>query len=111
MAPPIGTSDWHLRLVPQFEARRRLLNRVDSEKLRSWGIEAEATWQASRGESRRFQPLWRVKAREEGRLRVVASRARTGSGHRSQAEATVNWAHILNALKDSETAEDRKLAR
>ena len=33
-----------------------------AEKLRGWGIEAEATRQATRGENRNFDPLWRVKA-------------------------------------------------
>lgn len=82
-----------------------------AEKLRGWGIEAEATRQASRGESRSFEPLWRLKAREEGRLLVAPSGTRAGSGQRSRAEAMVSWAHILKALKDSESPEDQRLAR
>ena len=41
-----------------------------AEKLRGWGVEAEATRQATRGRSRNYEPLWRKKAREDGRLRT-----------------------------------------
>src|ERR1019366_10044142 len=37
-----------------------------AERLREWGIDAEATRQATRGQSRGYLPLWRIKAREEG---------------------------------------------
>ena len=39
-----------------------------AEKLRDRGVEAEATRQATRGRSRNYDPLWRIKAREDGRL-------------------------------------------
>ena len=41
---------------------------VFAEKLREWGVDAEATRQASRGVTRNYEPLWRLKAREDGRL-------------------------------------------
>src|SRR6478609_1146352 len=40
-----------------------------AEKLRGWGIEAEATRQATRGATRNYPSLWQAKARDEGRLR------------------------------------------
>jgi hypothetical protein len=40
-----------------------------AEKLRGWGIDAEATRQASRGVDRNYPSLWRKKAAEEGRER------------------------------------------
>jgi hypothetical protein len=42
-----------------------------AEKLRGHGVEAEATRQATRGRSRNYDPLWRLKAREDGRLRTA----------------------------------------
>ncbi|MFG6428855.1 relaxase/mobilization nuclease domain-containing protein [Pelomonas parva] len=82
-----------------------------AEKLRGWGIEAEATRQASRGESRNFEPLWRIKAKEEGRLRTASVAMKTGrAGTLSRADAMVSWAHIMKALAASEVAEDRQLA-
>ena len=82
-----------------------------AEKLRGWGIEAEATRQASRGESRNFEPLWRIKAKEEGRLRAASVATKTGRvSTLRRAEAMVSWAHIMKALTASEVAEDRKLA-
>ncbi|MEO6277360.1 relaxase/mobilization nuclease domain-containing protein [Roseateles sp.] len=83
-----------------------------AEKLRGWGIEAEATRQASRGESRNFEPLWRVKAKQDGRLNVTHAATKTGpQAQSSRAEAMVSWAHILKALAASEVAEDRLLAK
>ena len=41
-----------------------------AEKLRGWGIEAEATRQLVRGDVRNYPPLWRIKARAEGRERT-----------------------------------------
>jgi hypothetical protein len=69
------------------------------EKLRAWGVEAEATRQATRGESRNFDPLWRVEAKQEGRLRQSGAKAKTGQRHwDSRAEAMKGWAHIIKAL-------------
>lgn len=83
-----------------------------AEKLRGWGIEAEATRQASRGESRNFEPLWRLKAKQDGRLRGGQAAAKTGkAAHRSRADAMVSWAHILKALATSEQEADRELAK
>jgi len=82
-----------------------------AEKLRGWGVEAEATRQATRGESRNFDPLWRVKAKQEGRLRQTSAAAKTGQRHwDSRAEAMKGWAYIIKALVASESPEDRKLA-
>jgi hypothetical protein len=82
-----------------------------AEKLRGWGIDAEATRQASRGENRNFEPLWRIKAKEEGRLRTASVATKTGrSGTLSRADAMVSWAHIMKALAASEVAGDRELA-
>ena len=39
-----------------------------AEKLRGWGIDAEATRQRTRGQVRNYEPIWRVKAAAEGRL-------------------------------------------
>jgi hypothetical protein len=82
-----------------------------AEKLRGWGVEAEATRQATRGESRNFDPLWRVKAKQEGRLRQTGTAAKTGQRHwDSRAEAMKGWAYIIKALVASESPEDCKLA-
>ena len=50
-----------------------------AERLREWGIDAEATRQASRGEHRNRDELWRIKAREQGRLRKNGRRKRVAS--------------------------------
>jgi len=50
-----------------------------AEKLRERGIEAEATRQATRGRSRNFEPLWRITAREDGRLRTSRPTAKSGT--------------------------------
>lgn len=82
-----------------------------AEKLRGWGVEAEATRQATRGVSRNFDPLWRVKAKQEGRLRQPGTSVKTGPRHwESRAEAMTGWAYIIKALLASESPEDRMLA-
>ncbi len=50
-----------------------------AEKLRGYGIEAEATRQATRGRNRNYDPLWRMKAREDGRLRTTRPAAKSGA--------------------------------
>jgi hypothetical protein len=40
-----------------------------AEKLRGYGIDTEATRQATRGVTRNYEPIWRTKAREAHRLR------------------------------------------
>ncbi|MFG6439056.1 relaxase/mobilization nuclease domain-containing protein [Roseateles sp. LKC17W] len=82
-----------------------------AEKLRGWGIEAEATRQASRGESRNSEPLWRIKAKEEGRLRAASVTIKAGrAATLSRADARVSWAHIMKALAASEVAGGHELA-
>jgi hypothetical protein len=79
-----------------------------AEKLRGWGVEAEATRQATRGESRSFDPLWRVKAKQEGRLRQSGAVTKSGQRHwDSRADAMRGWAYIIQALVA--VGADRKL--
>jgi hypothetical protein len=40
-----------------------------AERLREWGVDAEATRQATAAQRREYLPLWRIKAKEEGRER------------------------------------------
>lgn len=84
-----------------------------AEKLRGWGVEAEATRQATRGESRRFDPIWRLKARDEGRLAAAApSTAKSGEAYTdSRLRAMEAWVRIGEALKLSDLADDQARAR
>ena len=83
-----------------------------AEKLRGWGVEAEATRQATRGATRHFDPIWRMKARQEGRLREGGGRAKSGDRHqRSRNGALEAWAHIAQALQASEIPHDRALGQ
>ncbi|HEY1128891.1 MAG TPA: conjugal transfer protein TraS [Roseateles sp.] len=83
-----------------------------AEKLRGWGIEAEATRQATRGENRSYESLWRLKARQEGRLRAQPAMPERGLiASRGRADAMVNWAHILKALAASEVDGYRELGK
>lgn len=76
-----------------------------------YGIEAEASRQATRGENRRFESLWRVKARDEGRL--LATRPPVKSGDAcltSRNEAFLAWRHIMEVLTQSDRPDDQALA-
>jgi hypothetical protein len=82
-----------------------------AEKLRGHGIEAEATRQATRGRTRNFEPLWRIKAKEDGRLHT--SRETTKRSTRTvatRAAAIDAWREIARALAASGGKSDRELA-
>ncbi len=83
-----------------------------AEKLRGYGVEAEATRQATRGRNRNYDPLWRLKAREEGRLHTArpATKSSAQAGT-TRAEAVEAWMHIGRALALSGDPADRQLAR
>jgi hypothetical protein len=82
-----------------------------AEKLRDWGIDAQATRQATRGQVRNYQRIWRVKAAEEQRLDKVRAPVRSGEGfEKSQAYAKEAWDRIVEGLAQSESPEDRTLA-
>ena len=81
-----------------------------AEKLRGWGIDAEATRQATRGENRNYESPWRIKAEREGRLRTPLRAIKTGAAAtKSRADALVAWAKITLALDASGRPEDRRL--
>jgi hypothetical protein len=83
-----------------------------AETLRGHGIEAEARRQATRGRTRNYDPLWRVKAREDGRLRTTRIGAKGGSQARAtRAEAVDAWEQVGQALATSGDLADRTLAR
>jgi hypothetical protein len=83
-----------------------------AEKLRERGVEAEATRQATRGRSRNCDPLWRIKAREDGRLRSSRPTAKSSAQARTtRAEAVEAWMQVGRALATSAEKADRDLAR
>ena len=82
-----------------------------AEKLRDHGVEAEATRQATRGRTRNFDPLWRVKAKEDGRLRTSRSTTKRSAGTVATRAAAVDaWREIARALAASGDKSDRDLA-
>lgn len=82
-----------------------------AEKLRGHGVDAEATRQATRGRSCNYDPLWRIKAREDGRLREGRASSNAGKPSRSTAGAIHAWTQLGKALEASGDAGDRSLAR
>jgi hypothetical protein len=83
-----------------------------AERLREWGIDAEATRQASRGEYRNRDELWRIKAREQGRLRKVRPSKKSGEAPRlTRQESLDAWRQIFQALANSTSKDDQALAK
>ena len=84
---------------------------VFAERLRGWGIEAEATRQVTRGEQRSYPRLWRKKASEQGRVQTPGAAEKSGqrfsNSHRQALEA---WVRIKDALSKSDEPADRQLA-
>lgn len=82
-----------------------------AEKLRGYGVEAEATRQATRFQTRNTEHLWRLKAREDGRLRKARPEDKSSPKSKStRTEALRAWLHIGQALAMSSDARDVKLA-
>lgn len=82
-----------------------------AEKLRGYGVEAEATRQATRGSNLSHPDLWQLKANEAGRLRKARPSVASGDKVRtSRTEALKGWLLIGRALAGSPDARDVKLA-
>jgi hypothetical protein len=83
-----------------------------AERLRGYGVEAEATRQATRGETRNYEPLWRVKAREDGRLRTSRAVNKSSPQARvTRADAVEAWMQVSGTLAVSGDQADRDLVR
>ncbi len=83
-----------------------------AEKLRGHGVDAEATRQATRGRNRKHDDLWRIKARQEGRLLTTRTGGKSSSQARTtRSEAAKAWVHVGDALARSGDFDDRELAR
>ena len=82
-----------------------------AEKLRGWGIDAEASRQTTRGVDRNYPSLWRKKASEANRERKPRPERKSGlSATASRREAGTAWAHIAAALRASADPADRACA-
>ena len=83
-----------------------------AEKLRGHGVEAEATRQATRGRTQNYDPLWRIKAREDGRLRTNRLTTKfSANAMAARAAARDVWREMALALAASGDKSDRDLAQ
>lgn len=111
----------HVHLAVRAEGRdRRRLNprkqdlrrwrEVFAEKLRGWGIEAEASSQVTRGSRHRTERLWQRKAYDDGRGSQRGSYvdAKPTPARRHAAQA---WCEIAKALASSDDVADRELGQ
>jgi hypothetical protein len=82
-----------------------------AERLREWGVDAEASRQAARGVVRNYPGLWRKKAAEEGRERQARPERKKGAAtDASRRSAGQAWALIAQALRGSPDPKDQGLA-
>lgn len=97
------------RLNPRKQDLRRW-REVFAEKLRGWGIEAEASAKVTRGSRHYNERLWQRKARENGqaRERGEGADAKLTPARRHAARA---WCEIAKALASSDDIEDRALGQ
>jgi hypothetical protein len=83
-----------------------------AEKLRDRGIQAEATRQFTRGANRSHDALWRIKAKDDDRLRNAGADVKTGKTYElSRRETLTAWAHVVVALEYSDDPWDQSLAK
>jgi hypothetical protein len=100
------------RLSKRLTPRKADLHRwreTFADKLREHGVDSEATRQATRGLGQDYDPLWRVKAREDGRLLRNGRSEKSGTVVGAM-RAVEGWMHIGQALARSSDPADRKLA-
>jgi len=82
-----------------------------AERLREWGVDAEATRQAVRGVARNYPDLWRKKAEEEGREHKKRPEHKVGeAATATRRSAGKAWAVIAEALRASTAPADQRLA-
>lgn len=80
-----------------------------AEKLRGWGVEAEASARVVRGQGRGGEPLWRIKAREDRREHRSAARQSDSGASVKFGVAGEAWARLASALSASEDSRDRSI--
>ena len=115
-----GNPHVHLSVKAESKDGRRLNPRkadlhrwreTFAERLREWGVDAEATRQAVRGAVRNYPDLWRKKAAEEGRERKKRPERKLGeAATATRRSAGKAWAHIAEALRASAHPADQRLA-
>jgi hypothetical protein len=81
-----------------------------AERLRGYGVDAEASRQAVRGRCRNPDALWRLKALEEGRLNKLRDSSVRTHASEGYLKALHAWRHIGHALAGSPDAKDVRLA-
>jgi hypothetical protein len=83
-----------------------------AEKLRGYGVEAEATRQVTRGRNQRPEALWRLKAATDERLRTRRSTAKEALPmSTTRSGSTEAWMQIGRALAESGHQADTLLAQ
>ena len=82
-----------------------------AEKLRGWGIDAEASRQATRGVARNYSSIWQGQAASRGGLHRPLKTTKSGAAaDASRAHARTAWSAIAEVLRDSPEHDDRALA-
>ena len=95
------------RLNPRKEDLRRW-RETFAERLRGWGIEAEASSQITRGTRHRNERVWERKTGLPRQERSARAEALPGGIRRQALQA---WAEIMRAIAASPEESDRKLAQ
>jgi hypothetical protein len=99
------------RLNPRKEDLHRW-RETFAEKLRDWGIEAEASSQATRGVTRRSLRGWERQPGADARIGRKRSEHKSGPAARAARSGALKaWAEITKALAASPDAADRKLSK
>lgn len=80
-----------------------------AENLRGWGVEAEASTRSVRGQARRGEQLWRIKAREDQRLQRGQLPRPDLAASDSFTLADEAWGWVVDALHASADSKDREL--
>lgn len=79
--------------------------------LRNWGVDAEASRQATRGADRNYLSIWQTKAAARGDLGVPPRPRKEGPAvAATRRQAGIAWSRILEALRGSASDTDLRMA-
>ena len=84
---------------------------VFAERLRGWGVKAEASSRNLRGQGRRGDALWKIKARKDGRLSEAILPGGIPSSERGTVPLGSAWMRLASVLDQAPEGRDRALAR
>jgi hypothetical protein len=109
--PSVRAESRHGKRLNPRKADMHRWRETFAEKLRGWGVRADAPRQITRGELHPQRELWQTWARDKGRLRRPLPGPEPTQRRGLPKMPVEAWSRIARALGESPANEDRELAQ